>query len=72
MRALWQGLQTLWRRQRRWQQADRRGWGMLGALYAESRRRPDSFRAHWLIRNMNRLYRLTRGHGNPWRPYRGF
>ncbi len=39
---------------------------MLGQLIIESQRDPDSFRCKWLVRNMNRLYRLTRGNGNPW------
>lgn len=51
---------------RRWLKADNKGWAMLGQLISESQKSPDSFRCKWLIRNMNRIYRLTRGSGNPW------
>ena len=56
---------------KRWRYADNMGWGMLGTLIVESRKDPNSYKCKWLIRNMNRIYRLTRGHGNPWRKFKG-
>lgn len=61
-----------WHKHKRWKQADNKGWWMLGRLFLASKKDPDSYECRWLIRNMNRLYRLTRGHGNPWKPYKGF
>lgn len=63
-------LKKQWRGWLRWKQADRIGWATAGRLFGLRDR--DGFRARWVIRNSNRLYRLTRGHGNPWKPYRGF
>ena len=54
----------------RWMEADRRGWKNLGRMFAYGR---EWNAAKWgrEIRRANRIYRLTRGHGNPWKPYRG-
>lgn len=57
---------------RRWQQADELGWKVWAPLWRLSGDAADSFEAKWRIRNANRLYRLTRGHGNPWKPYNGY
>lgn len=64
-------LKKQWKNWRRWKEADRRGWGSLGRMFAYGREWND---AKWgrEIRRSNRLYRLTHGHGNPWKPYRGF
>ena len=61
-----------WRKHKRWQKADNQGWRMLGKLFIESKKNTDSFKCQWLTRNINRLYRLTRGYGNPWKSYKGF
>lgn len=55
-----------WRKEKRWREADNRGWGSLGAALGY-RGDPNSFRAGWLYRRCLRLGRLTRGSGNPWR-----
>lgn len=47
------------------------GWKVWAPLLT-GRDGPNTFRTRWRIRNANRLYRLTYGHGNPWRPYKGY
>ncbi|MBK3780429.1 hypothetical protein G3A43_09340 [Paraburkholderia aspalathi] len=53
----------LWRQHSRWKLADRKGWGWAGRIL-QARTQVDAEKA---LRNSNRLYRLTRGSGNPWR-----
>lgn len=61
-----------WCRWQRWKRADRLGWATWAPLLRLRGKDADSFEAKWRIRNANRLYRLARGHGNPWKPYKGF
>lgn len=61
-----------WKSWKRWKQADALGWTVWAPLWRMRGEEADSFEAHWRVRNANRLYRLTRGHGNPWKPYRGY
>ena len=62
---------TLLRRWRRWRAAEARGFALAGSLFGLREPEASGFRGRWVVRNANRLYRLT-GHGNPWRPYRGY
>jgi hypothetical protein len=56
-------VRNLWRQHTRWTLADRKGWGWAGRLLrAQTQEKADK-----AVRNSNRLYRLTRGSGNPWR-----
>lgn len=61
---LW--IKKQWNNWQRWREADLRGWQSLGRML----RGKDWSDAKWAreIRRANRLYRLTRGHGNPWKP----
>ncbi len=52
---------------RRWKEADRKGWAVFGSAYHYSVVDRDEKLAKRWCRNSNRLYRLTRGKGNPWR-----
>lgn len=67
-------LKRAWRSHKRWREADNKGWAMLGRLlsmrHIATPTPKDQWRADWCVRNGNRLYRLTRGHGNPWKPCR--
>lgn len=55
-------IRNLWRQHERWKLADRKGWGWCGELL----RATTEADAEKALRNSNRLYRLTRGSGNPW------
>lgn len=57
----------LWKR---WKEADRRGWAALGKIWGNSLNWNEK-KLSREIRRANRIYRLTRGHGNPWRKYKG-
>lgn len=61
-----------WRSWHRWRRADHLGWATWAPLWRMGGEKADSFEARWRIRNSNRLYRLTRGHGNPWKKFKGF
>ncbi len=50
---------------RRWKEADRKGWAAFAKVIRYSAVRDQKMAERW-IRNSNRLYRLTRGSGNPW------
>ena len=52
----------LWHKHCRWKIADKKGWAWAGQLLRASTRAE----ADKAVRNSNRLYRLTRGRGNPW------
>lgn len=56
-----------WRSWKRWKRADELGWAVAGALLRIPESEQREFHAQWCVRNANRLYRLTRGGGNPWR-----
>jgi len=59
-----------WRKIRRNREADRRGWGSIGRMYANgSCWTPAKLRCE--IRRSNRLYRLAHGK-TPWHPVNGF
>lgn len=69
---MWAWLKKQLKDWQRWKEADRLGWATWAPLWRMRGNEADSFEANWRVRNANRLYRLTRGHGNPWKPYRGF
>ncbi len=71
LKPLWGTLPRLLKAQlrswQRWKRADRLGWSTAGRLLGIPECDQGGFRAQWCARNANRLYRLTRGGGNPWR-----
>ena len=69
---MWKWVRAQWSAWRRWHYADRLGWATWGGLWRMREDEANSFEAHWRVRSANRLYRLTRGHGNPWKPYKGY
>lgn len=63
-------LKQQWARFQRADEANKRGWGSLGRMFAYGNGWSDS---KWgrEIRRSNRLYRLAHGR-NPWKPYGKF
>ena len=57
---------TLYHSHQRRIEADNRGWAALGRLLREGHRWSET-KINWEIRRMNRIYRLVRGSGNPWK-----
>lgn len=56
-------VKALYKSHKRWKEADQLGWALSAKLFIER----DPKRCKFLVRNCNRLYRLTRGSGNPWK-----
>jgi hypothetical protein len=59
-------LKKCYRQHLRWKEADKRGWQCLGRMMLTSK---DWSEDKWAreLRYEKRIYRLTRGSGNPWR-----
>jgi hypothetical protein len=67
---MWVWLKSQYARWLRRCEADRRGWGSVGKMFANGRTWTGE---RWgrEIRRSNRLYRIAHGK-NPWRPFNGF